>query len=184
VSAAGWLHAPGIESGLAGGGAAGSGNGGGSCRGNGGGSGSSGRGELLPGGAAHDAHGEDGSDASSAEEGVSESAEGVYRSRVRRQLLACVSDILLKRDRHSNIAEVFSAGSGLSAIDLRDIRGNCLSSTCAASTSEESGVQAMLISTVASQGVYREAILETLTAVVRATVRYWHCRRCGELNRI
>jgi hypothetical protein len=34
VSAAGWLHAPGIENGLAGGGVDGSGDGGGSCRGN------------------------------------------------------------------------------------------------------------------------------------------------------
>jgi ABC-type transport system involved in cytochrome bd biosynthesis fused ATPase/permease subunit len=58
------------------------------------------------------------------QEAVNESAEGEYRSRVRRLLLACVSDILVKRDRRSKIAEVLSAGSRLSATDLRDIRGN------------------------------------------------------------
>jgi hypothetical protein len=41
----------------------------------------------------------------------------------------------------------------------------------------------MLISTVVSHEVYTEVTLETLTAVVCATVRDWHCRRCGELNR-
>jgi hypothetical protein len=66
ASAAGWLHAPGLENGFAGGGVDGSGDGGGGCGGNGGCGGSSGRGQLPPGGAAHDAHGEDGSDASSA----------------------------------------------------------------------------------------------------------------------
>jgi hypothetical protein len=182
ASAAGW-HAPGPENEFAGGGVDGSGDGGGGCGGNGGGSGSSGRGELPPGRAAHDAHGEDGSDASSAEECDSESAKGEYRSRVRRPLLACVSDILVERYRRSKIAEVLSAGSRLSAIDLRDIRGNFRSSTCASSASEESSAQAMLISTVDSHEVYREVTLETLMAVARATVKDWHCRRCGKLNR-
>jgi hypothetical protein len=136
ASAAVWRHAPGLENGLAGGGGDGSGRGG--------------RGELPPGGAANDAHGEDGSDASSADECNGESAGGESRSRVRRPQLACVSDVIVERDRLSRIVEAIPAGSGLSAIDLQsDYR----SSTCAASPSEESGAEVMLISNVASREV-------------------------------
>jgi hypothetical protein len=53
ASPAGWLHAPGLENGFADGGVDGSGG----CGGNGVGSGSSGRGELPPGRAAHNAQG-------------------------------------------------------------------------------------------------------------------------------
>jgi hypothetical protein len=147
ASAAVWRHAPGLENGFACGGGDGSGRGG--------------RGELPPGGAANDAHGEDGSDASSADECNGESAGSESRSRVRRPLLACVSDVLVERDRLSRIVEALSAGPGLSSIDLQS---NYRSSTCDASPSAESGAEAMLISTAASREVRRELTLETLTA--------------------
>jgi hypothetical protein len=134
ASAAVWRHAPGLENGFAGG--------------SGDRVGRGGHGELPPGGAANDAHEEDGSDASSAAECGGESAGGESRSRVRPPLLACVSDILSERDRCSNIVEALSAGYGLPAIDLRS---NCRSSNCAASPSEQSGAEAMLISNVASR---------------------------------